>query len=90
MAAGPLGDFAQWLNDEPYWRTQIKHVHVQGPHRVLVYAGTQQVVLGDMTGYERKLAKLRTFLAKRPQEVQEKNYHELDLRFHGQVIGRYN
>ena len=47
-----------------------------------------RAVLGNMSRYEQKLAKLRTFLEKSPEEVQAKQYAELDLRFRGQVIGR--
>ena len=48
-----------------------------------------RVVMGAMHGYERKLKKLRTFYRNSPEEVKAKNYTELDLRFRGQVIGRY-
>ena len=48
-----------------------------------------RVVMGSMRDYERKLKKLRTFYQNIPAEVKEKNYTELDVRFRGQVIGRY-
>ena len=46
------------------------------------------VVLGNLIGFDRKLNKLRTFLENGAEETAGKHYTELDIRFHGQVIGR--
>lgn len=91
FAANQLADFALWLQDNKYWHERVHHVHVQSPQMVYVYMkGENQprAVLGNMTRYEQKLTKLRTFLENSPEEVQAKQYTELDLRFRGQVIGR--
>ena len=91
MAAGPLADFAQWLQQTPYWKERIHHIQVQSPQMVYIYLNdpnAPRVVLGTMRGYESKLDKLRTFFDNCPPEIREKKYSELDLRFHGQVIGR--
>jgi hypothetical protein len=48
----------------------------------------ERVVLGEMKGYEKKLAKLRTFLENGEEAMQDKQYSELDIRFDGQVVGR--
>ena len=91
FAAHQLADFALWLQDNKYWHERVHHVHVQSPQMVYVYMkGENQprAVLGNMTRYEQKLTKLRTFLENSPEEVQAKRYTELDLRFRGQVIGR--
>lgn len=91
FAAHQLADFALWLQDNKYWHERVHHVHVQSPQMVYVYMkGENQprAVLGNMTRYEQKLTKLRTFLENSPEEVQAKQYTELDLRFRGQVIGR--
>ena len=50
--------------------------------------GLPRVVLGNMQGYERKLAKLRTFLDEGTEAMAGKKYTELDVRFRGQVVGR--
>lgn len=91
MAVTQLADFAEWLQHSRYWRTRVHHLHVQAPSRVYVYlrdAGTPRVLLGTMHGYPRKLDKLRTFLEYGEEAIQGKQYTELDVRFHGQVIGR--
>ena len=92
-AAGILADFAAWLDDEPYWNERIHHLELKSPQMVYVYYADngkiEKAVLGSMHRYDRKLRKFRTFLQNRPPDVQEKNYTEYDLRFRGQVIGRY-
>ena len=96
MAATQMADFAEWMEDNAYWRKRIHHLHVQSPQRVLLYlkdangkVQEQRVLLGPMRGYEAKLAKLRTFLENSAEATQDKHYYELDVRFKGQVIGRY-
>ena len=92
IASGQLADFASWLAEQPYWQERIHHLYVQTPVMVYLYPRESQqprVVMGAMRGYERKLKKLRTFYQNIPQEVKEKNYTEMDVRFDGQVIGRY-
>lgn len=91
IASKQLADFAEWLEDEPYWQKRIDYVYVQSPQMVYLYlrsAVAPRVLLGPMRGYERKLKKLRTFLDKGAEAIQNKQYHELDLRYKGQVIGR--
>ena len=92
MASQTMADFAIWLQDNSYWRTRIHHLHVRNPQMVYIYLrGENQprVVLGNMKRYEQKLTKLRTFFEKGAEATKDKNYQELDLRFKGQVIGRY-
>ena len=92
MASKQMADFAEWLQDEPYWQERIHHLYVQTPIMVYIYMrGENQprAVLGAMRGHAQKLKKLKTFYRNSPEEVKAKNYTELDLRFRGQVIGRY-
>ena len=92
MAAHSLAEFALWLQDEPYWHERIHHLHVRNPQMVYIYLrGENQprIVLGNMKRYEQKLDKLQTFFEKGKEALKDKNYQELDLRFRGQVIGRY-
>ena len=92
IASRQLADFAQWLQDEPYWRARIRFVHVQTPQMIYLYMrqpGQPRVLLGNMNRYTQKLAKMRTFLENSAEATKDKHYIEYDLRFHGQVIGRY-
>ena len=90
-ASTQMADFALWLRSNPYWQERIHHLYVQSPQKVYVClndSARTRVVLGPMYGYETKLAKLRVFLDNRETLPQDKQYTELDIRFHGQVIGR--
>lgn len=91
LASGALANFAIWLQDNSYWRSRIKRVHVLNPHMLVLHLADAQVppvVLGNLIGYDRKLSKLRTFLENGTEETAGKHYAELDIRFRGQVIGR--
>jgi len=91
MASGALADFAKWLQGDSYWRTRIRRIHVHNPHMLVLYMADEQVprvVLGEMSGYTRKLRKLRTFIEDGAEATAGKHYDVLDIRFRGQVIGR--
>lgn len=93
MASGQLADFAQWLQDEPYWHKRVHHVQVASPQMVYLYLKGEnmpRVLMGNIRHYESKLAKLRTFFENGAEATKDKQYYELDLRFKGQVIGRTN
>ena len=90
-ASSGLAEFAEWLQDEPYWRNMIGRVYVQNPYQFFLYMkkpDTPCVLLGDLRGYDRKLAKLRTFFENGVEETADKKYRVLDIRFRGQVIGK--
>ena len=90
-ASKQLADFAEWLEQEPYWQKRIAYIYVQSPQMIYLYlhgAVAPRVLLGTMRGFERKLNKLRTFMDKGADAIQDKHYNELDLRYKGQVIGR--
>ena len=90
LASGAIADFTEWLQDNRYWREQVRYVYVQSPQMVYLYlrGGQPRVVMGNMNEYKRKLVKLRTFFEEGTEALQDKHYTELDVRFRGQVIGR--
>lgn len=96
IATKQLGDFAEWLQDQPYWRRRIDHVAVQSPQMIYLYlrkaakeeSHASRLVLGSMREYASKLQKMRTFLENSADPIKDKQYIEYDLRYHGQVIGR--
>lgn len=89
MATKSLGDFAEWLQDNSYWRNKVRYVHVKNPQLVYIYLDDVRVVMGTMNRYEQKMTKLRTFFENGAEAIQDKQYAELDVRFRGQVIGRW-
>ena len=90
MATNQLADFALWLQRDRYWRPRVDQIRVQTPQMVYVYEHDRpRIVLGAMHGYERKLAKMRRFYENADPVILGKEYKEYDVRFKGQVIGRY-
>lgn len=92
LATGELADFALWLQQEEYWRQKIKYVHMKSPQMMLIYLkGEHQprIMMGNVRDYERKLRKLHVFMENGIEAVGDKKYYEIDVRFDGQVIGRY-
>lgn len=90
-AATQLADYAEWLQGHRYWRTRVQYLYIQSPYTTYAYMreeGFPRVALGSLRGYERKFAKLRTYVEQGGEETAGKQYRELDLRFKGQVIGR--
>ena len=90
-AATQLADFAEWLQNNSYWRSRVYRVHMQTPTTAVLWLrGENQphVLLGSLIGSERKLAKLRTFMEHSAEAMAGKQYRALDVRFRGQVIGR--
>ncbi len=92
LASTSLADFALWLQDSKYWREKIHYIHMTSPQMMLIYLhGENQprIMMGTVRDYERKLTKLRTFFENGQQAIGDKKYYEIDVRFDGQVIGRY-
>ncbi len=90
-ATTSVADFAEWLQDDSYWRTRIRYMDIRTPYDVrLLQADVAEpvVVLGDLNGYEDKLRKLRLYYESGAAESGKGKYKELDLRFAGQVVGR--
>ena len=95
MATHELANFAFWLQHHRYWNERVHHVYVASPQRIYLYLKyengamrKERILLGEINGFESKLAKLRTFYENGSQILQDKHYTELDLRFRGQVVGR--
>jgi len=92
IASNQLADFALWLAEDEYWADKIEYIYVRSPQMVYAYLrepNQPRIVMGPIRGYERKLAKLRVFMQNAAPQIKQKNYTELDLRFQGQVVGRY-
>lgn len=91
MAREELADLALWLKRNRYWSPRIRAIRVADTKHIYLvqHDGEPQILIGELSGYERKLRKLRTFLEEGYPELPEQpQYRELDIRFKDQVIGR--
>lgn len=84
-------DFVCWLQDDSYWSQRITQVHVRNPkqHVLKQRHVVGDILLGDLQGYEQKMERLRKLYVKGFDKIGYKSYKEYDLRYQGQVVGRY-
>lgn len=88
-AAGEIAAFAEWLQEDAYWRERIAQLEVNGPKEIIALQRgiNQRLVIGSTAQYKSKFKRLRTFM-ENASETQMPPYKELDVRYEGQVIGR--
>ena len=90
MACSEIVEMVQWITADEYWNEKVESVHVVNPKTVYLVQrpdGTH-LILGEVSGYQQKLAKLRKLYDKGFDQIGWQTYRELDLRFRGQVVGR--
>lgn len=82
-----LYDFALFLDDNEFWRSQIVQIHVNSASDVLLLprVGHEKIHIGALTDYESKLDKLNVFYHK-VRAADEENYSDIDLRYSNQII----
>lgn len=91
LASTQLADLAQWLKGNGYWRNRIDSVVMVTPEMMHLYIHDKplvKIIMGEIEGYDTKLAKLKTYMENGQEATKDKNYTELDLRFKDQVVGR--
>lgn len=88
MAANELSDFAEWLQESDYWHKRISYVKVANPRSIQVVQrdSAATILLGEITNYQPKLNKLQKWY-QGIQGIDISIYHQLDVRYKGQVIG---
>lgn len=90
-ATEEYADFALWLDHHDYWQSRIAHIQVHNPKHVVLHQtdGMGTILLGELTDYTTKMSKLHKLYTKGFDKIGYKPYREYDLRFDGQVVGRY-
>ncbi|MCQ2335041.1 MAG: cell division protein FtsQ/DivIB [Paludibacteraceae bacterium] len=90
MAANELFDFVQWIDQHEFWSAQIAQIDVAGPNRIelIPRVGDGVILLGSLDDYQQKLKKLETLYTRCFSRIGWKNYKEIDLRYHGQIVCR--
>ena len=89
MASTVLADFAEWVQEDDYWRAHIEAIDVRLPKQVCIkQTGKQEnLMIGDLMGYAGKLEKAEVFY-RRTASMEKPRYRTLDLRYRGQVVAR--
>ena len=89
MASTVLADFAEWMQEDDYWSARIEAIDVRLPKQVCIKQNGKQedLMIGDLMGYEGKLEKATTFY-RHTANIERPRYRTLDLRYRGQVVAR--
>ena len=89
MASTVLADFAEWMQEDDYWSARIEAIDVRLPKQVCIKQNGKQedLMIGDLMGYEGKLEKAATFY-RHTANIERPRYRTLDLRYRGQVVAR--
>ena len=89
MASTVLADFAEWVQEDDYWSARIEAIDVRLPKQVCIKQNGKQedLMIGDLMGYEGKLEKAATFY-RHTANIERPRYRTLDLRYRGQVVAR--
>ncbi|MBR6017898.1 MAG: hypothetical protein IK073_04700 [Paludibacteraceae bacterium] len=91
QTCGEVADFAEWLAGDSIWCDEVDYLWLPEPHRytLLLRDDTTQILLGDLREYPKQLRRLQHFRMRCGEQIRQKTYRQLDLRFDDQVIGRY-
>ena len=89
-----LINFVEYIEESEFWSAQVVQINVlpgAGPRsqpqvEIIPRVGDQVVLLGELDGYERKLAKLLTFYRKAMAKEGWDKWNYIDLRYDGQVV----
>ena len=62
-ASTVLADFAEWVQEEDYWRQRVRAIDVRSPKQVSIKqkGKHEDLVIGDLAGYEEKMEKAEVF-----------------------------
>ncbi|MFT3884891.1 MAG: hypothetical protein QM724_05510 [Flavobacteriales bacterium] len=79
---------ARTITADPLWNALFEQavVDVNGDMELIPRVGVQRVRIGDGTGLERRLTKLRTFYAQGIPQADWRRYSAIDLRFDDQIV----
>ncbi|MBP1637889.1 MAG: cell division protein FtsQ [Bacteroidetes bacterium] len=88
MATGELYDFAEYINNDPFWNNQIEQIYINDKLKVelIPRVGDQVIMMGDLSRYKQKLDKLKKLYLYGLNEIGWNQYKTIDLQFKDQVV----
>ena len=83
-------DFVLWLQQNDYWSSRIKRLHVHNTRHIILMQNDYDanILLGQLDGYQEKLERLQKLYTNGFDILGYPPCRELDLRFTGQVVRR--
>lgn len=80
--------YAQFINDHPFWKSQIEQLHVNKEMDIelIPRVGNHRIVFGDATDIENKFEKLIVFYNKGLSKTGWNEYSVINLKYADQVV----
>ncbi len=91
-ATTELSEFANFIQDNPFWDNQIEQIHVtldkdgKPVVELVPRVGEHIVYMGSLEGYEKKLRRLKTFYEKAIGTVGWNKYKRINIQYNNQII----
>lgn len=88
MANWILFDFAEYINNDPFWNNQIEQININDKLKVELVprVGEQIIIMGDLTRYKQKLEKLKKLYLYGLNEMGWNQYKTINLEYKDQVV----
>lgn len=88
FAKTELYKFALFLHEDKFWNAQIEQIIVlpNKDIKLIPRVGDHQIILGDLSGYEKRLDKLMAFYENGLNETGWNKYSIINLKFDKQVV----
>ncbi len=82
-----LYTLATFINDDPFWRSQIEQIFVtNGRYELVPRLGRHIIKLGPVTNYEEKFRNLKALYEQGLPEAGWNNYKTINLEYKNQVV----
>jgi cell division protein FtsQ len=88
FATQELYKFVLFLRNNKFWDAQIEQIQVEPNNDIILIprVGDQEIILGELNGYEKKLEKLKTFYNNGLNKIGWGDYQSINLKYKNQVV----
>lgn len=88
FACDRLYNFIDYLSNSSFWDAMIDQIHIDGSGDVILIpkVGDQEIILGRLVNYERKMENLMAFYREGIGKVGWGKYATINLKFENQVV----
>jgi cell division protein FtsQ len=90
FARQELLPFVQYIDDNPFWKAQIKQLHIDGKGEILLVplVGDQIIEMGSLKDFPEKLRNMRAFYEQVLVQNNWNKYKMISVKYKNQVIAK--
>lgn len=92
LAVSEILPFIEYIEDNEFWKSQIKQIHVENDGDVLLVplVGGHVIELGSFSDFEKKLRKMEAFYEQVLDNNNWDKYKTISLKYNNQVVAKRN